>query len=58
MDVDNAVEKIEREESNIYVWEDARKDSYGVTLCTGNYIINIIGSIDSEEMVKVAENLK
>lgn len=58
MDVDNAVEKIEREESNIYVWEDAREDSYGVTLCTGNYIINIIGSIDSEEMVKVAENLK
>lgn len=58
MDVDNVVEEIEREESNIYVWEDAREDSYGVTVCTEHYIIYIVGSIDSEEMVKVAENLK
>ena len=34
------------------------EDSYGVILCSGHYVINVVGSIDSEEMVKVAENLK
>ena len=58
MDVDNVVEKIEREESNIYICQDMLEDSYGVILCSGHYVINVVGSIDSEEMVKVAENLK
>ena len=51
------IEKI-REESNIYICQDMLEDSYGVILCSGHYVINVVGSIDSEEMVKVAENLK
>lgn len=58
VNIDNVVEKIEREERNIYIWEDVLEDSYGVTVCDKHYMIYIVGSIDSEEMVKVAENLK
>lgn len=58
VNVKNVVEKIERDESSIYVWQDTLEDSYGVTVFYGNYVIYILGSIDSDEMVKVAENLK
>ena len=56
--VDNVVEMIELEEKVIYVWQDNIEETYGATMCYGHYIINIIGSIDSDDMIDVAKNLK
>lgn len=58
MNVDNVVEIIELEERTICVWQDEIEEAYGVTICEGHYIMNIIGSISSNEMIKIAENLK
>lgn len=58
MSVDNVVDKIELGERSLCIWQDEIEDTYGVTMFDRNYMINIIGSTSSNEMIKIAENLK
>ena len=58
LNIDDVVEKIELEERNIYIWRDLIEGTYGYTIVSEDYTAVILGNIDKEEILKIADGLK
>ncbi|MCI8631284.1 MAG: DUF4367 domain-containing protein [Firmicutes bacterium] len=55
--VDYVVQTIYLDDKIIYEWQNSIEESYGVIVACQDYMVNIIGTINNEEMLSVAKNL-
>lgn len=55
--IDYVTETVYTDDRTICLWNDPIEDTYGVTVIEYDYMATIIGSIDNEEMTKIAEKL-